>query len=1038
MSTLRKINTLGKTNKSKLMKEFGFKTINQAIQYYSEEVLPKQRKYSDELKNETYQKMMNDYNDIIDIYRNEEKENKKKNKTQYKNKPKIVKAFNILYENEIIINNENIHSTKIHRWLTSVELKKMNKTVKENALFQQKIQYFNANGNSINGKVYLDGSEIDLSNLNFETTSITKEFMQKVIMQMSETYDSTWNPELVANMNGFTRIYTCALKPIQNKKTKQTYKENSNGTCVYDGVLSYFASIMEKNKNAKSIYNKLIANKETYAKPYTDEEIENELAPFCKASITIKNLINGKDKKFNENKFNRFNIEFMNTKYNHLDLLTHNYHEIELVSKQEMAQIKHDSPFYISKFGNVITLDKTYKQIDTNFQIAYKEWKSGFKTYDNVEYDKMFIYQDSDEYKMLDRYDYKLHTFFNDFEIDNSLYLEADLKKAYFNYSDDNYNRFYRGLPSGSFLNFTCNEKFDFNKITQNGLIGFYEIKIIDSKLDKRLGLTNNSIHYLFTSMIELLLENDVKIKFLNASYSPSVDIPFSDEMKEIENINIPDEKLKHYCKAFGLMLAENSTTDIIVKPLQCDEDYFDTIDDENVFMFQDENLIKLQYKNKKIKSYIHMAYTIHAYTQTLVLEQLIKMNMDYVFGVKLDSIVYKKDYQFDFGNNFDEKECKIEKMLDKSFMNSFDTTKYDMEREKSAYFRKYIVSADTTNLKFRKPFTQSGEYITSRVVFIGGPGGSGKTYSLLKYLHSNTACYTTLCWNLIQGKIEEYNGIGHSIPQLTGGSQNFKCQKTGDRNIRHIIIDEATLVNKIDILHIVDEYPSCFIYILGDVDYDGMYYQASVTKQVFNPSEDNHIKIVNKDDDGFEHIKMFDFDLQYIKYTETFRFDDNLKKKLNVLRNVMRNNHDNDVNKNIRIHNIMNCVRKEFGSNFKDIDDVVFNDNDVGITAKDDVKNGNTFTNHFIEKGSKPKYFIKNTIKEKNQLKGQELLEKPDHNNYECKLFKTIHSFQGLDLNHNNKIVIIIDSLFDENLLYTALSRARRQDQIVIIDKTL
>ena len=184
MSTLRKINTLGKTNKSKLMKEFGFKTINQAIQYYSEEVLPKQRKYSDELKNETYQKMMNDYNDIIDIYRNEEKENKKKIKKQT---PKPVKAFNILYENQIIINNENIHSTKIHRWLTSVELKKMKKVVKENALFQQKIQYFNANGNLINGKVYLNGSETDLSNLSFETTAITKEFIEKVIMQMSET-----------------------------------------------------------------------------------------------------------------------------------------------------------------------------------------------------------------------------------------------------------------------------------------------------------------------------------------------------------------------------------------------------------------------------------------------------------------------------------------------------------------------------------------------------------------------------------------------------------------------------------------------------------------------------------------------------------------------------------------------------------------------------------------------------------------------------------------------------------------------------------
>jgi hypothetical protein len=63
-------------------------------------------------------------------------------------------------------------------------------------------------------------------------------------MQMSESYDSTWNPELVANMNGFTKIYTCALKPMQNKKTKQTYKDNSNGTCVYDGVVSYFKSIM--------------------------------------------------------------------------------------------------------------------------------------------------------------------------------------------------------------------------------------------------------------------------------------------------------------------------------------------------------------------------------------------------------------------------------------------------------------------------------------------------------------------------------------------------------------------------------------------------------------------------------------------------------------------------------------------------------------------------------------------------------------------------------------------------------------------------
>jgi hypothetical protein len=81
-----------------------------------------------------------------------------------------------------------------------------------------------------------------------------------------------------------------------------------------------------------------------------------------------------------------------------------------------------------------------------------------------------------------------------------------------------------------------------------------------------------------------------------------------------------------------------------------------------------------------------------------------------------------------------------------------------------------------------------------------------------------------------------------------------------------------------------------------------------------------------------------------------------------------------------------------------------------------------------------KPQFYIKETKKEKGQLKGQLLLEIPKHDNYEMKLFKSIHSFQGLDLNENNNIIIFINDNFDYNLYYTALSRARRLDQIKII----
>ena len=88
--------------------------------------------------------------------------------------------------------------------------------------------------------------------------------------------------------------------------------------------------------------------------------------------------------------------------------------------------------------------------------------------------------------------------------------------------------------------------------------------------------------------MIKLLLENNVKIKFLNASYSVSVDIPFTSDFLEKEN------DIKHYCKAFGLMLSETSVIDINVKPLVCDIDYFNTICDENLNMYKDDNFIKL------------------------------------------------------------------------------------------------------------------------------------------------------------------------------------------------------------------------------------------------------------------------------------------------------------------------------------------------------------------------------------------------------------------------------------------------------------
>jgi hypothetical protein len=478
---------------------------------------------------------------------------------------------------------------------------------------------------------------------------------------------SEWKPQNVALNGGYTIITTKAIqKVIVGKKKHTVFKDNESENCLYSAVLSYFESKMDDNRNAKAVYNKLIKEEEKYSKPYEMHEIK-ELASFCNASINIKDLINGDNQTFSGGN-NRFSIELMNTKYNHVDLLAHNYNEVEIVDDlRAMNGIKKNSKFYIEKFGQLITLEKTYKLKEDPFKVVFKDWKQKNK------FDNKFINKSSDEYKLLMNYDYKLHTFFNKFDINDELYKEIDLKKAYFNYSDINYNKFYVGVPSGSFINYSTGLDFDYSKLNKR-IVGFFQVKIVSSNLDDRLGFINGSVHVLFSSVINLLISVGVKFEFLNVSLSVSCHMPFDDRFLQktkiiIEGVECDD--IRYYCKAYGLFLRDCDEIDITIKPLKCDKEYFSTITNENFNMyhnkdFNNDDIVEINFINKDPKSYCHIAYAIHSYITTIILDQLIKMNLDYVFGVKLDSIVIKKDYEIKFNNIFEEMK----------FINIFDDKK--------------------------------------------------------------------------------------------------------------------------------------------------------------------------------------------------------------------------------------------------------------------------------------------------------------------------------------------------------------------------
>ena len=132
-----------------------------------------------------------------------------------------------------------------------------------------------------------------------------------------------------------------------------------------------------------------------------------------------------------------------------------------------------------------------------------------------------------------------------------------------------------------------------------------------------------------------------------------------------------------------------------------------------------------------------------------------------------------------------------------------------------------------------------------------------------------------------------------------------------------------------------------------------------------------------------------------------------------------------------IKIEEQINYINIQFKDNFKNKEDVEFDNKTIGIS---DIKDTEELTKHFISKGTEPQYYIKNTNINKGEYKGARLDKEPDHQNFECKLFKTIHSFQGLDLKRDEKIIISVKKYFDNNLFYTAFSRARNLNQIIIL----
>jgi hypothetical protein len=574
----------------------------------------------------------------------------KDNKELYKNSVKYANEINNKYEeifNKITLKQNQLNKRFVRIdeanienygiWIHEAEIRAIQKS-NINGYYVQTTRFYNKNNITSNGEYKPVNIKTTLMlNTKAKRKIVYEQIMNKLTVGGSE-YDwkvRTWiygeeNANFVdegikrKNIGHYATIETIVFNyiPKVNNIINQVYQENESLTCVYDGFLKFFNN--PNNRDKKTVYNKLIKNFDKYAKSYTDDTLY-EICEFTKTNLIIKDLINGDDKKFNV-KNAKFNIEFLNTKYNHLDVILHSYNEIiELNDNIEYNQIKEQNKFYIESMGQLITLDKIYKVKDTTFKRVYKEWK------ETNNYNDLLI--DINDAELINLYDHSSHCFFNDFKVDNNLYDELDVEKAYFNYSNKQKNEYYHGVPSGSFINLKCEDNFNidtFNKQLKNGLIGFYQVSI--QKINKyfelynKIGIKENNI-YVFTSVQINSFKDDVEFKFLNLSISPCVDISFNEKMLEKT-----DDGVKFYCKAYGLLNVISDEIKITIKPLLCDLEFFTIIQNDNINMYEYNGLIHITQKNKNIKTASHIYNYIHSYTKNLIFQQLKELDINDVF----------------------------------------------------------------------------------------------------------------------------------------------------------------------------------------------------------------------------------------------------------------------------------------------------------------------------------------------------------------------------------------------------------------------
>jgi len=815
-------------------------------------------------------------------------------------------------------------------------------------------------------------------------------------------FDSeTW----VWNRSGLEKVifYFTKEKQMPYQYYQQSFRDGINH-CFFQPIINHFEYIIEEAKTQKTkdnyqskiniINGKQLKNtfKPGLIHKYKDGIPEKEISDVCELlqiGVDIEQPFNDKILfEYRSNKRALKVFKFINTRFNHIEKNETPFNKDSvfkdndpiIVGKKELEVIKkeldNNGELCIYKLNNygltgIRTLNECYMLKNDFFDTINKfENDTGLSdcAIDSIKYPELQDFINSGTH-----YNQCLDLKNTDFMRDNKNIPDnmkhIDMTKAYTQFFNcDNYNGFMGKIT-------------DFREVDNYKQKGLYLIKGLDlSKCNEKFKMLNDKLKWfnddnIYTDReLNKLEKLGGKFKVIYGAYGLNIDFRFEGDMlNKKDKIMLDDTELNipYYSKYTGFISMDNKYKSLYMKG---DKRFFSTIPEtEGTTILYNNDLEegKITYKKKYSYNKRHITAQITAYQRLIMLEQLMKMDINSIYRVCVDGIYYIS-HEFKKHKSF----CKKEKMTFKNsatteYLSNLNLNDMKINNERQFY---------STLLKGKREFYKKELFC--------GAGGNGKTYHNLTDKGLINTVFVAHSWNLATEEQKKYKEKYNKYLPVTVHHRLFNTNGRPEilNKYNNYIIDEVSMLTENQKQYLFNKIKGKII-LCGDIGY-----------QI--PPIEEGTEMTKK---GFDNV---------IELTKNYRFKcDKLKKVIKQLRDDIKDKKE----LNIRDYEIQKIKRE----------DMQYEKEDLILVSRHTVND----TYNEIYKDIEKYKITENLRTHKN---GQIVYEKIKGVKCEFRHGYTIHSIQGRT--HKKKLFIDLTKIRDLRMFYTAVSRAEYLDNIFLI----